>query len=408
MIYQKVLIYIDALQPLVASWVVFDEHGKVIQSVTRGDLKNLLPNARSFDTTVIVPAPEVVLTRATLPKLSRQRLLQALPFALEEELIDDVSELHFATADYQADGTVPVAIVAKEKIMNWLVELHALNIHPHEMISSIFALPYHEKTWEAGIQADCAALRTGAYSGFSCDRDNLPALLELSLAETNPQPETIQLYNFSETALLPLSINSDTTVLNLVKLNEATFLESVAGWTLSYPKINLLQGAFQAKQKSSSTKKIWLYACLAFFGWLTLGLCKNMVAFFILHHQNSQLDTAINTIYKKNFPQATAVVAPRERMESKLKELTNSAGNNLYLLLLAKTGSALKDSTDVKLKNLDFRNNQLTLALNAATFDDIDKFMKKLTQHGLTVKEQNAAVSGDQVQANLLIQRGSA
>ena len=47
-------------------------------------------NSQDAETIAIVPAQDVLLTTAELPKLSRQRLMLALPFALEEQLIDDV------------------------------------------------------------------------------------------------------------------------------------------------------------------------------------------------------------------------------------------------------------------------------------------------------------------------------
>ncbi len=404
---QKTLIYLDTVEPLQASWVVFDDTGALIQSVSRGHLEQLNPAAKSYDLTVIVPAQDVLLTHAALPKLSRQQLMQALPFALEEQLIDDVTELHFAIAEYQADGTLPVAIVAKKKMMEWLALLNQFDLRPAQLIPGLFALPYTEKVWEMSLNNEGCAIRTGRFSGFTCDKNNLTATLELGLATAEKKPESIQIYNFSQTSEPAVKKIGDVT-LDEIHLGERFFLEKIAAWLEEYPKINLLQGIYQGRRKASETKKIWLLAAYGVLAWVAITFFSNIVSFFILHHQSSTLETAINTIYKKNFPQASTVVAPRDRMTAKLKTLTDQSNKNYFLVLLAAAGDYLTKNPNVQLKALDFRDNQLNLEVSADTFDSLDALTKTLSAQGYTVKQQNAAISGTQVKANLLIQRGTA
>ncbi len=406
MIYQKLVIYLHSLEPIKVSWVVFDLNGHITQTVLNGDLANLAPIADDYNVTVLIPAHDVLLTRITLPKLNRHRLLQALPFALEEQLIDDIEELHFAIANYQPDGSIPVAIVANEKMHHWLTLLRSFGIQPTECVSNLFGLPYAEKTWSIGIHDESCAIRTDAYSGFACDRANLTTLLNASITSADAKPDTVQIYHFSEDALDPLILADKNIVINTVTFKEDAFLVKMAEWVETQPNINLLQGPFQAVQKSSVTKKIWRYACYALIACLAVGFCKNLIAFFILHHEVSHLDEGINTIYKKNFPSATSIVAPRERMTHKLNALIQSSNNNLFLSLLARAGKVLQQNTRVQLKNLDFRDQQLNIDLTAESFDEIDALIQQLTQQGLLIKEQNAAESGAQVKANLQIERG--
>ncbi len=94
------------------SWVIVDPDGKIRQYAIRDDAAGLMQIAYDKQVIVIVPATDVLLTTTILPKMSQSRLQQALPYALEEQLITDVENLHFAIALKQSNDELTVAVVA--------------------------------------------------------------------------------------------------------------------------------------------------------------------------------------------------------------------------------------------------------------------------------------------------------
>lgn len=394
------LIYFHATVPIEASWVVF-ENGHIEHSTLRGDLSQMPDAFKKNDVTVIVPAMDVLLTEAVLPKLNRQRLLQALPFALEEQLIADVDALHFAIADTRVTDTVFTAITSKQKMDEWLGLLNEQQITPMQMFSAVFAVPYQEKKWQICIEKENCIIRQDQYRGFSSEPHNLALSLEMAIKESVEKPEGINIQN---TLPSNLDLNNVEIKLNEIALSEQTFLESIPTFIDREPNINLLQGDYRTKRKASESKKMWMMAGGLTLVWITLAFFSNLISFFILHHQASRLDTAINRIYKKNFPAATSIVAPRERMESKLNSLTSLSNNNYFLVLLAKVSPIILETPSIKIKSLDFRDKQFNLELTAAKFDDLDKLISSLTSQGLKAKQQNAAIAGTEVKANVFIQ----
>lgn len=400
---KRTLIYLHALELAQASWVICeDEH--VESSMLRGHLSELPLAAKQNEITVIVPAHDVLLTEAHLPKLSRSRLLQALPFSLEENLIDDVNDLHFAIADYQPDGSIPVAIVARKKMDEWFALFNQYGILPSQLYSAVFLLSYFENNWSASILQEDVTVRQNEYQGFNSDQANFPLLLELAIKNAKKKPECIHVYS---TLTAPVEMKSDAVILNEIHLSEQAWLEMLPAWLKPEHSINLLQGHYQPKRKTSGSKKIWLFAGYATLSFLALAFFSQLISFFILHIQASHLETAINTLYKKNFPQSSAIVAPRERMQTKLATLEESANRNYFLVLLAKTGQQLAQNPKVQIRSLEFRDDQLNMAVFADDFADLDALTHALAQQGLTVKQQNAAIIGEQVKANLLIRRGT-
>lgn len=400
------IIYLHSLEPLQAGWVVTDEKGHVTQTITRGHLSELSDFAKENEIIVLVPAQDVLLTHATLPEMNRQQLMQALPFALEEQLIEDVGELHFAITAPLSDGVIPVAVISKQKMDEWLTLFKQHELEVTKMISTVFALPCKEKNWYASIHENTAVIRTAEYSGFACDKNNLDTFLHIkSSEEKEKKPEHIYLYNLSSS--LP-EIKIDAVVLNETPISEQLFLEKISESLDAYPTINLLQGAYQAKHKATETKKIWRTAGIVAFAWIGLALLGNVISFFMLHHQLNGQDKIISAIYKRNFPDATSIITPRERMERKLKNLQEKTGKNYFLALLAKTGKDISQSPAIQLNSLDFRDNQLNLDVSAATFDDLDALTKKLSQgNNISVKQQNAAIAGTRVKATLQIKQGT-
>jgi general secretion pathway protein L len=400
---RRTIIYLHSMELAQASWVVSDDE-EVESSVLRGHLSDLSFADKQNEIVVVVPAFDVLLTETSLPKLNRQRLLQALPFALEEHLIDDVSKLHFAMGEYQ-NGQLPVAIVSRKKMEEWFALFKQYHIMPSELYSAVFLLPYVEKSWSASILQETATVRQNKFQGFNAEQNNLSMMIELALQAATEKPECIHIYS---TFAGSLEMKLDSTLINEIHLSEQDWLDTIPGWINPAISINLLQGRYQPKRKTSETKKIWLYAGYATLAFIVLAFFSEIISFFILHHEFSKIDSKITAIYRKNFPRATSVVSPGKRMESKLSSLEEQTNTNYFLILLAKIGDSLSAAHNVQVKNLDFRDNQLTLEVTASKFDDLDNLNRALTELGLKVKQQNAAIAGEQVKANLIIQRGSA
>ncbi len=400
---KRTLIYLHSTELQQVSFIVY-ENGHVEQSALRCHLSDIPLVAKENEVTVIVPAHDVVLTEAALPKLNHQRLMQALPFAIEEQLIDDLDNLHFAIADTQADGIVATAIVAKKKMDEWLGLFSEHAIKPAQLYSAVFTLPLTEKNWAISIEQDSCVIRKDKYAGFAAELGNLSLLVELSVKEALEKPECIHVYNTLESSA---TVEVSSVVINQVLLSEQEWLAKITTWIDTQPAINLLQGTYRAERKASETRKLWNLAGYLTVAWIAIAFFSNLISFFILHHEENRLNTAINIIYKKNFPDSSSIVAPRERMESKLSSLTESANKNYFLVLLAKIGDNLTKIPRLQLKNMDFRDNQLNLEVTAAKFDDLDTLVKSLSQEGLNVKQQNAGIAGTEVKANILIKRGT-
>ena len=239
----KLIIYLHAHDLTRPSFVIFSKEG-VAETVVHGDAERLADLCRDKDVIVIVPASDVVLMSALLPKMNRAKLLKALPFALEDHLVDDVETLHFATTEQPVDGRFPVAIVAREKIETWLSLLKSWGVTPYCMTPSTLALRRQESAWTIAAD-DTAAVRLNGYQGFAADLSTLSSMLNLAMVEGNAVPSSIRLLNASS-AEISLRVTAQ---LNEEKMSQSQLYEMIAREFDVLDTINLLQGAYLIKRR---------------------------------------------------------------------------------------------------------------------------------------------------------------
>lgn len=400
---QKIILSLDSPASHEAAWTVVDDSGIVQQTVTKGQLASLTTIAPDVEFIVIVPAEDIFLTTTIMPKMTRQRLMQALPYQLEDHLLGDVTDLFFATGPFHANQPLPVAIIAKQKIQAWLDLLAQYSIIPRAFIPASLLAPIAENTWSVLVVHDRIMVRTGQYAGFACERINFPVLLEAQLAALEQRPEAIEIRNYTTQLIAP---HFDDILISEKSFPFIQFLEDVALWSRS-PVLNLLQGPYQPKRKVTYNKKIWVRAGMAFFAWIALAVFSKIISFFILHHQTSQLEASIDAIYKRNFPNATAIIAPKQRMEDKLSELSSQTGHNPMLLWLGVIGNAMKSTSGIHLKQMDYHDEQLNIEFSAESVAQLDSFSQALKSQGLNVKQQNTTVNPKNVTGSLLISGGA-
>lgn len=350
---------------------------------------------------VIVPAQQVLLTSARLPKMNPSRLMQALPFALEDEVIDEVETLHFVAGAKQADENLPVAIVSKEKMQAWLNQLQDMKVQPDVLMPATFALPFEVNNWVIALH-EMAIVRMSEYQGFACESNNLNEFLQIALNTSQNIPNEIHIYNYTQHAVastlsLPVKIREDFH-------EEKQFEKDIADNALKHPYINLLQGVYKSRksrfpeiQKSGKTAS---YLVAAFMGLLIL---YPLISWFILESRASRLDTQIAEIYKRNFPHSSSMVAPRLRMEEKLKQINGSSENRL-LILLAYLGDGMKNIPGIHLKRLNYQQGKLNLELSASSSEDFSAFSEFLMNSGLKLKQENVNLLGTEVSAMVTVE----
>ncbi len=361
--------------------------------------KDALSSAAPNPSLVLVPGNLVLLLTATLPVTSRGKLRQALPFALEEQLLEDVTELHFAPGARLETGELPVAVVNKKVMQAWMQQLAEHHIKPEQLLPLTLALPYSQTTWHVFI-ADLIYVRTGENSGFTCDASNVDWYLQLALEKTAEKPTQVHLHYFSDVQTT-LTLSSEIKLVE--ERHEGDFYKDISRYCAAVSSINLLQNEFAVKKarlpplKSFTRYSVYLGAIF-----LTLFTLHPLVSYCLLASKKTGLETQIAEIYHRYYPERKTIAAPVSMLQSKWEQATGNGGDPA-LALLGEVGQGLKAVKGITIKRLDYQQHQLTLQIAATNAENFANFNEQLSDQGLTVKQQNADLGGGSVNATLII-----
>jgi type II secretion system protein L len=250
--------------------------------------------------------------------------------------------------------------------------------------------------------ADHAVVRTGTYQGFGCDLLNIAGMLTAALQSTQQKPAQLYAYEYAVNG--PWHGPDELPCAKEIFDRRAWFVNS-ASVLLKTPYLNLLQGAYRTKQTMFLKKDKLRQTLLAFaVAWLGLLLLYPTISYFILSRHASELSTEIAAIYHRYYPESKEVVAPKIRLEEKLRDLNSEDVDNQLLMMLAYLGQALTKTPPIELKRVDYQNNKMTVEFMAASSPDYAKFTGLLTDSGVRVKEQSANLSGKQILATIILE----
>lgn len=357
---------------------------------------------------VFVPASDVLLVMATLPKQSRQRLQRAVPYALEEQFIDDVESLHVAIGNQQADGRVYAAVVAKQKMQGWLEELQGVGINPAVMLPESLALPRLNGDWSALCMPDgLCAVRSGEQSGFACDRDNLASMLQKHQDEQHGDTAKINIIDCANAAAGSLALEEQAGLSVNVEACNGDALASLVNGYENGQGINLRQARYRAASRLLKGGRRWLPAVAMLALWLVLVIANSVYEYVSLRAEDEAYREQITQLYKQTFPDATRIVNARVQMEQQLKALRGSAvSDEGFLSLMAEVGTGLEKVKGLDIQTLSYKQGKLDLELRLVDLQQLDNLKQTLIAiQGIEVDVQSATVKNNKLESRIRIGR---
>jgi general secretion pathway protein L len=390
-------------EPLTVEWLTIDANHRPTGEIGHGTLDEAAQARQYRRTVVLVPSENISLARIDIKARNRERLARAMPYALEEDLAEDVEQLHFAPGPRQPDGSHPVAVVARLHMTHWLTQLQAAGIVPKSLIPDVLALPVAaDNSWSLLLEKDRALLRTGPFSGFALEPINLEVLLSCALEEAASQPGTIEVYRCDRQ-----------TERRLPALPSISY-EQRDGcppqlWTAGLDEkrsINLLQDQYRIKSDISRVLRPWRAAAALAAVWLALQVVEIAVDYRQLAAEEHTLQAEIEQIYRDTFPSASRIVNPRVQMEQQLKALhqaIESDTGEMFMRLLDASARAIQGLSGVRIEALDYLDGRLELSLSARELHAFETIKQGIEAEGLIAKIESAETRGANVNGRLMV-----
>ncbi len=325
------------------------------------------------------PGVDVRLCQFDISQEEKKHLDKSLPFMLEEELIGDIEDLHFAWAIHDKLN-LTAAICSRSKMQQWqkmLAGFPGIN----SWITEPMLLPWQPGEWCVVIESDLAVVRTGSFEGFSIERELALSMLAAA-NDTRELPEAIIVYGQDQEKDTALFSNELRGRIQWRRgdLGSALLLNQSP---LQAP--NLLQGDFALRLPLARWWKQWRAVAAV----LTLAFCVQLTAtyaeFISLERENTELRLAVERSYRKAYPRG-AMVDAEKQLNRQLGALRGSSQASGFVSLMSRVGEVISNSPGTGIASINYndRGDEIRMNITARNFEAVDDIRTAMNSAGLS------------------------
>ena len=407
-------------------WMVVSDSGVPIGEPGHGGRAAAATEAIGRKVIGLVPSVDVLRTRADVPVRGAAKILQALPYALEEQLADDIEELHFAAGERTSEGDVPVAVVRHDKMESWREQLAADDIELAAIYTEGDALGDIPGTAVLLAESGRLTLRDKDGTITTGDVENADALIELWLAnqtqpsddqESEKTPINLLVYSTPEShRLIEPVLDRARTALEMldIKILPDGALPRLAAQLAAGGGINLLQARYSRRSDYRAFWPAWRISAALLAAFCVILIGYKFVENSQLKRQVAALDTAIESAFRYTFPDVRNLQTDlRNQFDAQLKSLGRNpsvtAGPGFLDALLSISQAVTSDpDSNSSVQAIDFRGSTVELRILAPNVEALDRVQKEIAKTGnLQAEIQSANPEGEKVLGRIKITVGA-
>jgi general secretion pathway protein L len=387
-----------------ATWLVVDPRGNPAGPAQSGPLSLAAPRTAGRRICILVPGNDVLLTEPEVPTKAGTKLAQVVPYALEEQLAEDIDELHFAIGKRAPDSSrTPVAVVARSLLDEWLTLLKSSGIEPEAMYADSDLLPVNPGQSVALLEEDVVVVRPPGGSPVTLPADALDEALEIAQSSAGEGGAGRGLILYTGPAewhqhsarVEALRERFDGIKIQLLTGGPLSLLAQQLA--LSSP-INLLQGTYAPTTSRAVGWPAWRVAAILLAALVGLHVAGKAAELSMLKRSEHKLDASITDVFHAAMPGQQTTADPRRRMEKQLADVAARGGAGGLLPALEALAQAHASAPMTAIQALNFHDGILEMQLSAPDATTLDHVIQSLKGNGWQANQTsgNAAASGYQ------------
>jgi general secretion pathway protein L len=399
-----------------SSWIAVDNAGTRRTPPVIGPLHEAVKDIGDRQVIVLVPAGETSTLTCDLPAKGA-RLLAALPFALEEQVADEIENLHFAPGVRRSSGELSVVVVAHDKMSGWLDRLREAGIKPARVIAEDHGLAFVPNTLSMLVAEDQIVFNDGADLQFVMQgvspTDALIAagiLGEAGLSEqAEDAPRHLLVYcEPTDEQRFGNDWNALRQHLDSVDINLLPdgVLPKLAVTVASGVGVNLLQGRYGERTDMSAIFRPWRYAAMLLLAFGVLGIAGKAIDYVRLSSEEVALKEQFTAEYRKIRPDDTREVMDPLGTVTSIRRSLGAGGSApaVFLPSLQQLALAMQENKGAEIVAISYRAGVIDVRLTAPDVATLDKIEKSVSQSSrFTASIQSTDRVGDQVNSRIQI-----
>lgn len=359
---------------------------------------------------LILPGSRVNTRELEYSDKEKKHLRNLLPFQLEDSVVGDVEELHFALGT-PANGKVVVAFADKIWMQAAFAELAALGVEVTRCWTAPLTLPLATEAvaeasnnhWTLGLYQGQVYLRYANTLGFSIAQSHARVALQMLLREQERVDSLPSLHlraaSEADLALLGESIPAE--------LQPSIASHTLADeWALDFSNssIDLCQGDFSQRLPIERWWKLW--QSVAIFAGVCVAVYLGTLLFEInkLGRENLKIRQQIEAVARSAIPQGR-IVDPEKQLNTLLRQSQPVDQSVSVMSLLAIALPQITQVPSVQVKGISFagESGELNFSIQADSFSAFESLSQNLRNQGLNAETSSFNAQGNVQTARLRV-----
>lgn len=358
---------------------------------------------------LILPGSRVNTRQLEYSEKEKKHLRNLLPFQLEDSVVGDVEDLHFALGT-PANGKIVVAFADKTWLQAAFAELAALGIEVTRCWTAPLTLPLAPEAvtdtdnhWSLGLYQDQVYLRYSSTLGFSVAQRHARMALQMLLRD---QERVDRLPN------LHLRAATDEDLATLGELIPAELQNAIASQTLadewmldfSNSSIDLCQGDFSQRLPIERWWKLW--QSVAIFAGICVAVYLGTMMFEIhkLGGENLKIRQQIEATARGVITQGR-IVDPEKQLNNLLRQAKPTGQSASVVALMAQVLPLIAQEPNVIIKGIAYagESGELNINIQADSFSAFESLSQKIRDQGLNAETSSFNAQGNVQTARLKV-----
>lgn len=359
-------------------------------------LDELVAYADQRQIIALLASHDVVLTEVDIPPGAARQFDSMLPYLVEDEVAQDVDNLHFTVLDKQAESA-QVCAVERAWIQTILQRFASQGLVIKRMLPDVLAMPVDAEASSAALLGEQWLIRHSQTQGAVVDA----SWLDLYLSAYLQSHEGWKLDCYSS---LPESSVPDIWV---SKLEEMTMALLAKGTTES--KVNLLSGAFKPKSSWGKYVKVWQKAAIAAGVLLVVLVGQQLLMVHKYEAQAQAYREESGRIFRQIFPDKRRIPTVsylKRQMTDEERRLSGGSSDVAMLSWIAALPATLGQVNDLQITSFkyDGQRGEVRIQASSSDFQPFEQARVKLAEK-FNVEQGQLNRNGNVVMGSFVLKR---
>lgn len=360
----------DALQ-----WLDLDAENPPVRT---GSWADFAAAAAQRSLALVCPASDALLLETVLPVRRPAQIAKALPFAMEDQLVEDVDRYHLVWQRQPGDSRISVAAVAKSALADYRQRFMQAGLRLQLLLPEPLLLPWREGECSVLLEDGRGVFRDGIAKGGGGEWPFLQLLLQKRHADAAADG-FYRVYNGG-----PAAGNQPEAWRSSQQEQAVEPLLLYAGQWRSAADMNLLTGPYAVSAAApAAAKPGWWPAAALFLLAMGVQIAGQWYQLNQRQHELEALQSENQALFRQTFPEVKRLVNLKVQAEQQLQALQAQArAPGRFLDLLYQAGNEIGNDARLTLQGLQFDADTLQLHLSGQDAAALQALSGRLQQAG--------------------------